>query len=294
MDARRTNAKRTVARPLLLACCIACMPITVVTAQPSAPPLMLANVYQADADLSDYWVSEKYDGVRAYWDGQALSTRAGHPIHAPAWFTAGWPRIPLDGELWIGRGEFETLVAAVRDQEPDDAAWRRVRYMVFDLPAHAGPFTERLAILDALLPTLVAPTLRPVQQVEVTTRTALDRKFREVLAAGGEGLMLHRGGSLYRAERSDDLLKLKPYLDAEARVVGYVPGKGKYRGMLGALELQRADGRQFRLGAGFTDEQRRHPPPIGSWVVYGYQGVTAKGAPRFARFIRVRDDAPAF
>ncbi len=270
------------------------MPITFGTAQPLAPPLMLANVYQAEADLSDYWVSEKYDGVRAYWDGQALWTRAGHSIYAPEWFIAGWPRIPLDGELWIGRGEFETVVATVRDQEPDDAAWRRVRYMVFDVPAHAGPFTERLSILDALLATRAAPTLLPVPQVKVTSRRALDRKFRQVLAAGGEGLMLHRGGSLYRADRSDDLLKLKPHLDAEARVVGYVPGKGKYRGTLGALELQCADGRQFRLGAGLTDEQRRHPPPIGSWVVYGYQDLTAKGAPRFARFIRVRDDAPPF
>lgn len=287
MDARRANAIHTVTGPLLLACCIACTPIIVVAAQPSAPPLMLASVYQADADLSDYWVSEKFDGVRAYWDGQALLTRAGHSIHAPEWFITGWPRIPLDGELWIGRGEFETLIATVRDQKPDDAAWRRVRYRVFDLPAHAGPFTERLAILDALLATLVAPTLQPVPQIRMTSRTALDRKFREVLAAGGEGLMLHRGGSLYRAERSDDLLKLKPHLDAEARVVGYVPGKGKYRGMLGALELRRADGRQFRLAAGLTDEQRRHPPPIGSWVVYSYQSVTAKGAPRFARFIRV-------
>jgi DNA ligase 1 len=294
MDARRANLIPNATGPLLLACCIACMPSIVVAAQPSAPPLMLARVYQADADLSDYWVSEKYDGVRAYWDGQALLTRAGHPIHAPEWFIAGWPRIPLDGELWIGRGEFETLVATVRDQKPDDAAWRRVRYRVFDLPAHAGPFTERLAILDALLATLVAPTLQPVPQTKVTSRTALDRKFRAVLAAGGEGLMLHRGGSLYRAERSDDLLKLKPHLDAEARVVGYAPGKGKYRGMLGALALRRADGRQFRLAAGLTDEQRRHPPPIGSWVVYSYQGVTAKGAPRFARFIRVADDAPPY
>jgi DNA ligase-1 len=294
MDGRHTKAVSTATRSLLLACCVACMSINAITAQASPPPLMLANVYQGDADLSDYWVSEKYDGVRAYWDGEALWTRAGHAIHAPEWFIAGWPRIPLDGELWIGRGEFETLAATVRDQQPDDAAWQRVRYMVFDLPTHTGPFTERLAALQALLATLVAPTLHSVPQIKVTSRTALDRKFREVLAARGEGLMLHRGGSLYRAERSDDLLKLKPHLDAEARVVGYVTGKGKYRGMLGALELQCADGRQFRLGTGLTDEQRRHPPPIGSWVVYSYQGLTAKGAPRFARFIRVRDDAAPF
>src|SRR5690349_9417163 len=135
MDARYINAVPPVSRPLLLACCLVCMSIGAAAAQPSAPPLMLANVYQADADLSDYWVSEKYDGVRAYWNGRLLQTLAGHSIHAPEWFIGGWPRIPLDGELWIGRGEFESLAATVRDQEPDEAAWRRVRYMVFDLPA---------------------------------------------------------------------------------------------------------------------------------------------------------------
>jgi len=100
---------------------------------------------------------------------------------------------------------------------------------------------------------------------------------------------LHRGDSLYRAERSDDLLKFKPYQDAEARVVAHLPGKGKYIGMMGALLVQNATGTQFRIGTGFTDEVRRHPPPLGSWVTYSYRSVTARGIPRFASFLRRRD-----
>ncbi len=255
------------------------------------PPLLLANDYeQAEVDLSRYWLSEKYDGVRAYWDGGRLLTRAGNPISAPDWFTRGWPDTPLDGELWAGRGQFEQVTATVRDIDPDDTAWRHIQFMVFDLPAHGGTFNERLMTLRALLPSLHVDWMHAVTQLRVADEAALQRHLEAIAAAGGEGLMLHRDDSVYRAERSDDLLKLKPYQDADARVVAHLPGQGKYVGMLGALEVRAANGTQFRIGTGFTDEQRRQPPPIGSWVTYSYHNLTARGIPRFARFLRVRPD----
>lgn len=279
--------------PLILLACGLLSPAVATTADYAAPPVLLANVYDdADIDLADYWVSEKYDGIRAWWDGKRLLTRTGNVIHAPSWFTAGWPSTPLDGELWIGRGEFQTVSATVRDHVPDDDAWLRVRFMVFDTPAHGGVFNERLPVLNAFVSSLSIPWVQPVAQRKVADRDALEDLLREVVSGGGEGLMLHRGDSLYRAERNDDLLKLKPYEDAEAKVIGYTPGKGKYVGMLGALLVERSDGLQFRLGTGFTDEQRRDPPPIGSWVTYAYHGETANGVPRFARFVRIREDAP--
>ncbi|MGH8167896.1 MAG: DNA ligase, partial [Woeseiaceae bacterium] len=256
------------------------------------PPVMLANVYDAGAniDLSEYWVSEKLDGVRGYWDGNELLTRNGNVIRTPAWFTANWPDVPLDGELWAGRGQFEHASSTVRTQRPDDDTWRQMRFMVFDLPAHRGPFTERIAALNALFDRLAVPWLQAVTQFQVADHAALEATLENVVAAGGEGLMLHRGSSLYHAERSDDLLKYKPYQDAEAEVVGHLPGKGEYEGMLGALLVERPDGLRFRIGTGFTDEQRRNPPPIGSCVTYAYNGFTASGIPRFARFVRIRDD----
>ena len=253
---------------------------------------MLANVYDAgaDIDLSDYWVSEKLDGIRGYWDGKELLTRSGNVIRTPVWFTAGWPDTPLDGELWAGRGRFEHASSTVRTQTPDDDAWRQMRFMVFDLPAHGGPFTQRIGALNALLDRLDIPWLQAVTQFRVADHAALETTLRNIVAAGGEGLMLHRGSSLYHAERSDDLLKYKPYQDAEAKVVGHLPGKGKYERMLGALLVERPDGLRFRIGTGFTDEQRRNPPPLGSCVTYAYNGFTASGIPRFARFVRIRDD----
>jgi DNA ligase-1 len=254
-----------------------------------APALMLANQYHAEIDLADYWVSEKYDGIRAFWSGEFLLTRSGHRIAAPQWFVSGWPSTPMDGELWIARGTFEELSATVRDAVPDDSAWKRVKFMVFDLPTHGGYFSDRLNALSALLEQCAATSLERVQQWRVNTEQQLLSQLDTLTAKGAEGLMLHRSASYYHAERSDDLLKLKPHRDAEAKVVGYLPGKGKYAGLMGALKVVREDGLEFHLGTGFTDEQRRHPPRIGERVTYSFHGVTARGVPRFARFVRTRD-----
>ncbi len=260
-----------------------------------ASPLMLANVYRTSVPLADYWVSEKYDGVRGYWDGKRLLTRGGEVVGAPAWFTAGWPATPLDGELWAGRGQFSQAVATVRQQKPDDAAWRRIRFMVFDLPAQGGPFTDRIPVLNRLLATLAVPWVQPVVQSRVASPQALQARLTRTVALGGEGLMLHRGASLYRAQRSDDLLKVKTHEDAEARVIAHIPGKGKYAGMLGALLVQMPDeagrpGLRFKLGTGFSDAQRQNPPAIGNWVTYRFRGLNDSGIPRFASFMRVRED----
>jgi len=257
------------------------------------PPLMLARSYQPGIPLADYWVSEKLDGSRGYWDGKRLWTRGGEPVNAPSWFTAGWPAIPMDGEIWGGRGQFQKTVAIVRQQQARDEAWRGLRFMVFDLPAQAGSFTERLTMLNGLLLQLDSPWARPVAQTRVAGHAALMEMLHTVVAGGGEGLVLHRDSAPYRAERSDDLLKVKPFDDADARVVGHLPGKGKYTGMTGALEVETAQGRRFRIGSGLSDAQRRAPPAVGQWISYRYRGQTDAGVPRFASFLRERPDLDA-
>ena len=258
-----------------------------------APALLLANVYRAGMPLADYWVSEKYDGVRGYWDGRTLRSRGGESIAAPAWFTAGWPDTPMDGELWAGRGRFTHAQSSTRQQQADDGAWRAMRFMVFDLPQHGGSFDERLPALNALVRGLNQPWVQAVPQQRVASDAALQALLQRTVRAGGEGLMLHRGSSLYRSGRSDDLIKVKTHEDTEARVVAHVPGKGKHAGRLGALLLEMPDGQRFKLGAGFSDAQRSDPPPVGSWVTYRYRGTHGGGLPRFASFVRVRDDMPS-
>ncbi len=260
----------------------------------NAPALMLAKVYHPGIDLTDYWVSEKYDGLRGYWDGQQLFTRGGERVQTPAWFTAGWPNTPLDGELWAGRGQFAKATSTVRQQTPNEAAWHGIQFMVFDVPAHGGPFTERISALNAAVAGIGQPWVVAVKQTRATTHPALQAELKRVMKAGGEGLMLHRGASLYTAARNDDLLKVKSHEDAEARVLGHQPGQGKYTGMLGALLVKSvASGNavapdvHFKIGTGLSDAQRRNPPPVGSVVTYRYRGLTDAGVPRFASFVRV-------
>ena len=254
------------------------------------PPLALAKGYVGDVPVRTYWISEKLDGVRAWWDGAALISRRGKRLPAPSWFTAGFPRQPLDGELWMGRGAFAELSGIVRRTRSDGAAWSRVRFMVFDLPAHPGVFDERLLHMGEMLEGVESPYIGLVAQFRVADEVELMAELSRVVAEGGEGLMLRRGLSRYRAGRTNDLLKLKLHQDAEAVVVAHLPGKGKYAGMLGALLVEMSDGARFRLGTGFSDAERRNPPPLGATVTYKHYGVTNNGIPRFASFLRMREE----
>ena len=256
----------------------------------SPPALVLANIYREGIDVSRYWVSEKLDGARAYWDGKALYFRSGRPVRAPAWFTAAFPAQALDGELWTGRGEFDRLSGIIRKEVPLDAEWRAVRYMVFELPEARGDFTTRLTRLREIVEGAGVPWLRMVEQERMADHGALRRRLEAVVKAGGEGLMLHLADAPYVSGRNDALLKLKPWLDAEAIVTAQIPGKGKYAGMLGALRVERPDGRRFNLGTGFSDAQRRDPPSVGTLVTYRYRELNKNGLPRFASFLRVRQN----
>ena len=274
-------------RTLLLAFALV-LPATPVRAD--APAILLAEVYRNQVDVGQYLVSEKLDGVRGIWDGQTLRFRSGRTINAPAWFLDGLPKRPLDGELWMGRGTFERLSGIVRREVPDDAEWRPVRYMIFELPGAPGTFAERAELIRVTVKQANVPWLREIEQFRVVDRDSLKKRMKEVVKAGGEGLMLHRADAPYETGRSDTLLKMKPWEDAEAVVIGHLPGKGKHAGQMGALRVRAEDGREFSLGNGFTDRVRSDPPPVGTTVTYRYHDLTRSGLPRFASFLRVRLD----
>jgi len=250
--------------------------------------VMLAKDWQNTLNPMDYWVSEKLDGVRALWDGRTLRFRSGRVIAAPAWFTAALPATALDGELWMGRTSFDRLSATVRKTAPDDAAWRDVRYMIFDLPGVPGNFDQRVQAIAPLVQTAGVPWLQSVPQQRLQDIAALQQELRNTTHAGGEGLMLHHAQALWQAGRSDAVRKLKLQPDEEGRVVAVKPGKGRHAGRMGALVVEMANGQQFALGTGFSDLQRQNPPAPGSTVTYRYRGKTPAGLPRFASFLRVR------
>lgn len=256
----------------------------------AAPPLVLAERYHDQIDLSRYWVSEKYDGARAWWDGKKFISRGGGVYHAPAWFTANLPRQTLDGELWIGRNQFQPLMQTIRDQVPDDAAWQNVKFMIFDAPMATGNFHDRQQKIADLIKTNSDHWVQQVAQTRIESHVELQALLEQTTQRGGEGLMLQREDMSYIAGRHHGLLKLKLHTDAEARVLAHLPGKGKYRNMMGSLLVTDENGRQFRIGTGFSDHERQHPPAVGSLVTYRYQGKTQSGKPRFARFLRIRSE----
>lgn len=255
----------------------------------ATPALMLAKNWQAGLDVGVYLVSEKLDGVRAYWDGKVLRFKSGNPIAAPAWFIDALPKTALDGELWMGRHSFDRLSGIVRRNVPVDAEWRAVRYMVFDLPGAAGTFAERSTRLVALLESSSVDWLRPVVQFRLVDSAGLQAQLKSTVANGGEGLMLHRAQAHWQLGRSADLRKLKLVPDEDAKVVGHIDGKGKHAGRMGALLLETPEGKRFALGTGFTNAQRDAPPAVGAFVTYRYRDRTPAGLPKFASFLRVRE-----
>ena len=258
------------------------------------PPILLANVLSPQVDVTQYLVSEKYDGVRAIWDGKTLRFRSGRTVAAPDWFIAKLPPEALDGELWLARGQFDVLSGIVRKTVPDDAEWQRVNYMIFELPQPDGAtpvsFSERANRIKTIVARANFPALKAVDQHLVKDRATLKRELDAVVKGKGEGLMLHLADSRYVTGRSDVLLKLKLTLDTEATVIQHVPGKGKHVGKMGALWVETRAGVRFKLGTGFSDAVRANPPPVGTLVTYTYRDITPSGKPRFASFLRVRDD----
>lgn len=274
---------------IILCCFLTSHPIYAEDATQSDLTLQLATVYRQDIEITDYWVSEKLDGIRARWDGNKLLTRNGNVIHAPMWFIADFPSETLDGELWIERQRFEQTASIVLRHTPTDD-WQIIRFMLFDLPEHAGDFTERLTQLQRLVKQTKSPYLHVIPQSKLADQKLLMAKLDELVAQGAEGLMLHHQNAYYQDGRSASLFKLKKYQDAEAKVIAHLPGKGKYHYMLGALLVELDDGLQFKIGSGFSDLERQNPPPVGAYITFKYYGFTARGIPRFASFLRIKPE----
>jgi DNA ligase-1 len=257
-----------------------------------APLLLLAERWDGVSDLAGWLMSEKLDGVRAYWTGELFLSRQGNLFHAPDWFCTGLPNEPLDGELWIDRKKFQRTVGIVRRQDKTDL-WKEVRFRVFDAPEGGTGFEERLRMIERIMRKNHPPYALAHEHEVCTGLDHLRRELARVEALHGEGLMLRQPGSKYEAGRSLTLLKIKSFVDSEARVVGHEPGKGRHQGRLGALLVELADGTQFSVGTGFSDAERGSPPPIGSTITFRHQELTDGGVPRFPSYVGVRAIAPA-
>ncbi|WP_274760526.1 DNA ligase [Pseudoalteromonas sp. G4] len=254
-----------------------------------AMEVQLANSYQQQS-VANYLVSEKLDGVRAIWRNKQLVTRNGKQINAPSWFTEHWPDTWLDGELWSKHNDFEFIASTVLDHKANQEAWQNIKFFVFDMPDTSNPFIKRYQNYRSIISESKSAYLVAIEQFQFSTDDQLAQFYQTRLDEGAEGVMLHAKNALFSVGRSANLLKYKPHQDAEGVVVGYSAGKGKYKGLVGALIIELENGDKLKLGSGLSDQLRSTPPAIGSKVTYRYNGFTKYGKPRFARFLRQRKE----
>jgi DNA ligase-1 len=258
---------------------------------------MLAHTYSPSAFESGarFVASEKLDGIRAIWTGSKMYARSSIEIQVPPRLLATLPSgVALDGELWCGRNLFHQTISTVRKKQPPDgvayfdwsAAWQDVKYMVFDEYGSVAPWRERFARATQAIHG--SPFAQPHYHFEVGGQSEFDAFYDHLIGLGAEGAMLRRIDQPYEFCRTRSLLKRKPTIQLHAVVVGHQPGAGKHAGRLGALICRLADsGVEFRVGTGFTDEQRESPVAIGSSVVVSCMEKTRAGVPRFPVFERV-------
>lgn len=250
---------------------------------------MLPQTDTGQNDINGWLMSEKLDGVRGYWDGQRLWSKHHKPLRPPGEFIRDLPPFPLEGELWGGRGSFEQTAAIVSQQNPH-AGWLQLRFAIFDVPQQPGGFSTRIAEARAWFAAHPSPYAFVIDQAPVENREQLQQELTRIEQLGGEGLIVRNPAAPYTPGRSAQILKVKSYRDAEARVVAHLPGKGRNRGRLGALLVEESNGTRFKIGSGFSDDERENPPPIGTVVTFKYYGRFASGIPRFPSYLRVRAD----
>ncbi len=248
--------------------------------------LLLLKSYNSDINVTNWLMSEKLDGVRAYWDGKRLISRSGKTFNAPTWFTKKFPLFEIDGELWTKRGDFENVISIVNTQSPHEG-WKEITYNIFEVPYQKGTLLERLAILEKWLEKNPNKFIEILPQIPCKGQAHLKKELKRVETLGAEGLVVRNPKALYIDKRTSEALKVKSFQDDECVVKGYTKGHGKFEGLVGAL-LCEWQNRTLKIGSGLSDEERRNPPKINENITFKYNGLTKYGNPKYPVFLRVR------
>ena len=251
--------------------------------------LQKPRVYQGNEKIINWYMSEKLDGIRGYWDGKRFHTRNGNRIFAPKWFTVNFPPFELDGELWSGRNNFEFIQSTVLDKKASES-WKKITYHIFEVPNAEGDFSTRLQKARAWFEHHENSKVKIITQVKCQGREHLQQFLNEIESKGGEGVIIKNPRTGYHTGRSHQVLKVKNFGDMEGTVIKVNPGKGRLKNLMGSLTVRLENGLIFKLGSGFTDVVRKNPPMPGSIVTFKHYSFTKNGKPKFASYLRVRKD----
>ncbi len=247
--------------------------------------LQKPSVYNKNSSNIDGWImSEKLDGIRAYWDGKELYSKNKNKIHAPLWFTKDFPPFSIDGELWTKRADFENIQSIVLSQKKSKD-WEYVTFNIFEVPNHKGNFKDRILVLENYLNRNPNRYIKIIPQKNCKNKDELDSFLEEILALKGEGVIIKNPNLKYESNRTENSLKVKEFFDDEAKVISH---NFNIDGTFKSLKVELKNGIVFNLGGGFTKKDRLNPPKVGSIVTFKYYDFTKKGKPKFASFLRER------
>ena len=234
-------------------------------------------------EIKDWFMSEKLDGIRAYWDGKDLYTKNGNKIYAPSWFLEKFPKFELDGELWSKRDDFENIQNIVLDINPS-SKWKELTYNIFEVPNSKGDFEERLSIIKNYLNKNPNNYIKIIPQIICENQEHLESYLQELLNKKAEGIIIKNPNINYFAGRSEEVLKVKKFEDMEGEIIGHNYKDNKFK----SLKVKIENNVIFNLGGGFSDNERLNPPKTGDIVTFKYYGFTKNAKPKFASFLRVR------
>ncbi len=250
----------------------------------SKPQLLLLKTY-SDQNISGWVMSEKLDGIRAYWNGKKLLSRNGKEIFAPTWFTKDYPPFEIDGELWTKRGDFDNISSIVRDKIPSKY-WKDIKHHIFEVPNAKGNLFERLNKVKPYENNII----KIIPQIKIINKSHLKEFHKKLEILGAEGVVVRDPKASYINKRTSKALKVKSFQDTECRIIGYTQGKGKYKDKVGAIICKMENKVIFKIGSGLSDKFRTNPLKIGTIVTFKYQNITKNGKPRFPVYLRIKDN----
>ena len=236
-------------------------------------------------NIKNWYMSEKLDGIRAYWTGKELLSKNGNKINAPYWFIKDFPSFELDGELWTKRDDFENIQNIVLDENPS-SKWEEITYNIFEVPNTSGNFDKRLEKIKLWLQKNPNKYINIIPQKVCKDESDLDNYLKDLLEKKAEGIILKNPKLEYFAGRSNDILKVKKFYDDEGLIIGINYTKNNE---FKSLKLQLNNGIVFNLGGGFSNIERQNPPKVGDIVTFKYYTFTKNNKPKFASFLRVRN-----
>lgn len=198
---------------------------------PDIGELMLACFKSYGDIVNNWWMGEKYDGVRACWNPKKLTyySRQGrelsHSVRYPCYKVI--PICFLDGEFWIGRQNFQLVLQIVLDKELEATLTTKfplLKFLVFDSPSPllANDIFETRYLYMLINIHRSHPSISINSRVACGNRMSINSYLKLIMynkTKQGEGIILRKPNSLYEHGKSQSILKVKAVRDVDALVV---------------------------------------------------------------------------